>query len=213
MVSGQTQKSGTHLETCCPQEQPIMNLPNKLTLIRLLLTAIFVAVISMPALPGRYTIASVLFITASLTDFLDGYLARKMNLVTDFGKLMDPLVDKILISAVFIMLTANEVIPAWVTIVIISREFLVTGLRLLASSQGAVLMADSLGKWKTVVQIAAATYFLIKLGGSGEERFLTWMAKLIPDQIGAGLLWICVFLTIVSGLSYMKSNRHLIQSV
>lgn len=190
-----------------------MNLPNKLTLIRLLLTAIFVAVISMPALTGRYTIASVLFITASLTDFLDGYLARKMNLVTNFGKLMDPLVDKILISAVFIMLTANEVIPAWVTIVIISREFLVTGLRLLASSQGAVLMADSLGKWKTVVQIAAATYFLIKLGGSGEERFLTWMAKLIPDQIGAGLLWICVLLTIVSGLSYMKSNRHLIQSV
>jgi CDP-diacylglycerol--glycerol-3-phosphate 3-phosphatidyltransferase len=190
-----------------------MNLPNKLTVSRLLLTAIFVAVISMPDLTGQYTIASVLFITASLTDFLDGYLARKMNLVTDFGKLMDPLVDKILISAVFIMLTANEVISAWVTIVIISREFLVTGLRLLASSQGAVLMADSLGKWKTVVQIATATYFLIKLGGTGEERLLTFMAKLIPDQIGTVLLWICVLLTIVSGLSYMKSNRHLIQSV
>ncbi len=190
-----------------------MNLPNKLTVSRLLLTAIFVTVISMPDLAGQYTIASVLFLTASLTDFLDGYLARKMDLVTDFGKLMDPLVDKILISAVFIMLTANDIIPAWITIIIISREFLVTGLRLLASSQGAVLVADSLGKWKTVVQIAAATYFLIKLGGTGEERLLTFMAKLIPDQIGTGLLWICVLLTVISGISYMNSNRHLIHSI
>ena len=87
-----------------------MNIPNKLTLIRLLLTAIFVAVASLPELAWQYTIATVLFLTASLTDFLDGYLARRMNLVTDFGKLMDPLVDKILISAVFIMLTSTGLI-------------------------------------------------------------------------------------------------------
>ncbi|MCP4812318.1 MAG: CDP-diacylglycerol--glycerol-3-phosphate 3-phosphatidyltransferase, partial [Planctomycetaceae bacterium] len=107
---------------------------------------------------------------------MDGYLARKMDLVTDFGKLMDPLVDKILISAAFIMLTATGLIPAWITILIISREFLVTGLRLLASSQGAVLMADSLGKWKTVAQIAAASYYLIALGGLHEERMLAWLS-------------------------------------
>ncbi len=190
-----------------------MNLPNKLTLIRLLLTAIFVAVISAPDLAGKYTIASLLFITASLTDFLDGYLARKMDLVTDFGKLMDPLVDKILISAVFIMLTGTGLIPAWITIVIISREFLVTGLRLLASSQGAVLMADSLGKWKTVAQIAAATYYLILLGGLQKEPLLAGLSALIPNEIGQGLLWLCVLLTIVSGLAYMKGNRHLVQSI
>ncbi|MCP4849597.1 MAG: CDP-diacylglycerol--glycerol-3-phosphate 3-phosphatidyltransferase [Verrucomicrobiaceae bacterium] len=190
-----------------------MNLPNKLTLIRLLLTAIFVAVISVPDLTGKYTIGSLLFITASLTDFLDGYLARKMDLVTDFGKLMDPLVDKILISAVFIMLTGNGLIPAWVTIVIISREFLVTGLRLLASSQGAVLMADSLGKWKTVAQIVAATYYLVHLGGRNKEVPLAFLDDLIPHVMGQCLLWFCVLLTIVSGLSYMRSNRHLIQSI
>ena len=190
-----------------------MNIPNTLTLIRLLLTAIFVAVVSIPDLTSQYTTACALFLTASLTDFLDGYLARKMDLVTDFGKLMDPLVDKILISAAFIMLTATGLIPAWITILIISREFLVTGLRLLASSQGAVLMADSLGKWKTVAQIAAATYYLIALGGLHEERMLAWLSGLIPHQIGDGLLWICVLLTVVSGSLYMRSNRHLIQSI
>ena len=190
-----------------------MNIPNKLTLIRLLLTAIFVAVASLPELSWQYTVAISLFLTASLTDFLDGYLARKMNLVTDFGKLMDPLVDKILISAVFIMLSASGLIPAWVTIVIIGREFLVTGLRLLASNQGAVLMADSLGKWKTVAQIAAATYYLIHQGGLNKEPVLLLLDGLIPSLVGVGLLWICVFLTIVSGLSYMRSNRHLIQSI
>lgn len=190
-----------------------MNLPNKLTLIRLLLTAIFVAVISMPAIAGRCTISLMLFITASLTDFLDGYLARKMNLVTDFGKLMDPLVDKILISAVFIMLTASDIVPAWITIIIISREFLVTGLRLLASSQGAVIVADTLGKWKTVSQIASATYFLVILGAGEKEVLPALIAGFIPIQIGTGLLWICVLLTVISGISYMNSNRHLIQSI
>ena len=190
-----------------------MNIPNKLTLIRLLLTAIFVAVASLPELSWQYTVAMALFLTASITDFLDGYLARRMNLVTDFGKLMDPLVDKILISAVFIMLTSTGLISAWITIVIISREFLVTGLRLLASSQGAVLMADSLGKWKTVAQIAAATYFLMHQGGLNKEAALSFLDNLIPVQVGVGLLWLCVLLTIVSGFSYMRSNRHLIKSI
>ncbi len=124
-----------------------MNLPNKLTMGRLLLTALFVAVMSVPdkyLLDHRVTIATLFFLIASLTDFLDGYIARKLELVSDFGKLMDPLVDKILTSAVFIILSKENVVPAWITITIISREFLVTGLRLLASNQGKVLSADSL---------------------------------------------------------------------
>ena len=134
---------------------------------RLFLTALFVAVMSVPdkyLLDHRVTIATLFFLIASLTDFLDGYIARKLELVSDFGKLMDPLVDKILTSAVFIILSKENVVPAWITITIISREFLVTGLRLLASNQGKVLSADSLGKWKTTSQIVVATYFLIVLG-------------------------------------------------
>ena len=151
-----------------------MNLPNQLTIGRLFLTALFVAVMSIPdqllksvhLLDYRITIATLFFLIASLTDFLDGYIARKLNLVTDFGKLMDPLVDKILTSAVFIILSKEDMIPAWITITIISREFLVTGLRLLASNQGKVLSADSLGKWKTTSQIIVASYFLIILGAN-----------------------------------------------
>ena len=125
-----------------------MNLPNQLTMGRLFLTALFVAVMSIPdqllksfhLLDYRITIAILFFLIASITDFLDGYIARKLKLVTDFGKLMDPLVDKILTSAVFIILTKENMIPAWITITIISREFLVTGLRLLASNQGLSLI-------------------------------------------------------------------------
>ena len=125
-----------------------MNLPNQLTMGRLFLTALFVVVMSIPdqllksfhLLDYRITIAILFFLIASFTDFLDGYIARKLKLVTDFGKLMDPLVDKILTSAVFIILTKENMIPAWITITIISREFLVTGLRLLASNQGLSLI-------------------------------------------------------------------------
>ena len=156
-----------------------MNLPNKLTMGRLLLTALFVAVMSVPdkyLLDHRVTIATLFFLIASLTDFLDGYIARKLELVSDFGKLMDPLVDKILTSAVFIILSKENVVPAWITITIISREFLVTGLRLLASNQGKVLSADSLGKWKTTSQIVVATYFLIVLGVN-EPLLNIWYAS------------------------------------
>ena len=123
-----------------------MNLPNKLTVGRLILTAIFVAVVSIQDLPHRYTIGVVLFVVAAFTDFLDGYLARKHGLITNFGKLMDPLADKVLMCSAFVILTRHGQLAAWVVIAIIAREFLVTGLRLVASSQGSVLAADSMGK-------------------------------------------------------------------
>jgi CDP-diacylglycerol--glycerol-3-phosphate 3-phosphatidyltransferase len=195
-----------------------MNLPNKLTMGRLAMTGLFVLVMSVPdsyikenQLPNcRITVALIFFLMASISDFLDGYLARKLNLVTDFGKLMDPLVDKILTSAVFIVLTKEEMIPAWITITIIAREFLVTGLRLLASNQGALLSADSLGKWKTTFQIITATYFLITVGE--DEKIINPLTSLQMPIIGNVLLFICTTITVVSGLSYVKKNLNLIRT-
>ena len=195
-----------------------MNLPNKLTMGRLAMTGLFVLVMSVPdsymkenQLPDcRITVALIFFLMASISDFLDGYLARKFNLVTDFGKLMDPLVDKILTSAVFIVLTKEDVVPAWITITIIAREFLVTGLRLLASNQGALLSADSLGKWKTTSQIITATYFLITVGE--DEKIINPLTSLQMPMIGNVLLFICTTITVVSGLSYVKKNLNLIRT-
>ena len=195
-----------------------MNLPNQLTMGRLFLTALFVAVMSIPdqllksfhLLDYRITIAILFFLIASLTDFLDGYIARKLKLVTDFGKLMDPLVDKILTSAVFIILTKENMIPAWITITIISREFLVTGLRLLASNQGTVLSADSLGKWKTTSQIIVASFFLIVLGSN--EPVLKCLEFIDQPMIGNLLIIICTTITIVSGWSYLSKNRQLVKT-
>ena len=195
-----------------------MNLPNQLTIGRLFLTALFVAVMSIPdqllksvhLLDYRITIATLFFLIASLTDFLDGYIARKLNLVTDFGKLMDPLVDKILTSAVFIILTQENMIPAWITITIISREFLVTGLRLLASNQGKVLSADSLGKWKTTSQIIVASYFLTILGSN--EPILKYLKFINQPMFGDLLIIICTTITVISGWSYLSKNRELVKT-
>ena len=195
-----------------------MNLPNQLTMGRLFLTALFVAVMSIPdqllksfhLLDYRITIAILFFLIASLTDFLDGYIARKLRLVTDFGKLIDPLVDKILTSAVFIILTQENMIPAWITITIISREFLVTGLRLLASNQGKVLSADSFGKWKTTSQIIVASFFLIVMGSN--EPTLNCLEFIDQPMIGNLLIIICTTITIVSGWSYLSKNRQLVKT-
>ena len=195
-----------------------MNVPNQLTIGRLFLTALFVAVMSIPdqllksvhLLDYRITIATLFFLIASLTDFLDGYIARKLNLVTDFGKLMDPLVDKILTSAVFIILSKEEMIPAWITITIISREFLVTGLRLLASNQGKVLSADSLGKWKTTSQIIVASYFLTILGSN--EPILKYLKFINKPMFGDLLIIICTTITVISGWSYLSKNRELVKT-
>ena len=195
-----------------------MNLPNKLTMGRLAMTGLFVLVMSVPdsyikenQLPDcRITVALIFFLMASISDFLDGYLARKFNLVTDFGKIMYPLVYKILTSAVFIVLTKEDMVPAWITITIIAREFLVTGLRLLASNQGALLSADSLGKWKTTSQIITATYFLITVGEN--EKIINPLTSLQMPMIGNVLLFICTTITVVSGLSYVKKNLNLIRT-
>ncbi len=191
-----------------------MNLPNQLTLLRLILTFVFVGVLSISSLPFGKTIALLVFSVAAITDFLDGYLARKHDLVTNFGKLMDPLADKVLMCAGFVMLCSLELIPAWVVIIILSREFLVTGLRLLASAEGVVLAAEGLGKYKTIFQIVTVIYFLLYLASS--EASFAWLQPVFnifvlgTGGLGLALIWISFFLTLISGLSYVWKNRKIL---
>lgn len=189
-----------------------MNLPNQLTTARFFLTVGFVLSLSF-AWPYAATVALALFVIASLTDFLDGYLARRWNLITDFGALMDPLADKIMTAAAFVMLAGAGVLPAWAVVIIISREFLITGLRMLASAKGVVLSAEKLGKHKTIWQIITIIYFLLL--ASLEE----WLKQGLPESwqgnltlLGYLLLGITIVLTLWSAVSYLNKNRTLIAS-
>ncbi|MFZ0711131.1 MAG: CDP-diacylglycerol--glycerol-3-phosphate 3-phosphatidyltransferase [Terrimicrobiaceae bacterium] len=186
-----------------------MNLPNMLTLLRLGLTALLVVSLSVPY-PGHFVIALLVFLAASLTDYLDGVIARRWDLITDFGKLMDPLADKVLTASAFICLIPYKALPAWSVIIIISREFLITGLRLLASSKGVILPAEKLGKHKTAWQMITIVFFLallalrdLGLGGSP-------LADLLWSQGGAVLVTVTVALTLFSGSAYLWKNRALL---
>lgn len=189
-----------------------MNLPNKLTVLRILLTFIFIIFISLNGLAPKI-IAFFIFIIASLTDYYDGYLARRNNQVTDFGKLMDPIADKILILSAFLAFVQMQLIGAWMVIVIFSREVLITGLRIFAISRGKVLEAEAAGKHKTVSQMVAT--FLIFIFIIFKEmllKFYSW-GQTIDYIFRIGifvLMLITVSLTVISGLSYLWRNRKLI---
>ena len=145
------------------------------TVSRLVLTVIFVATTAFPW-AYAFTVGLFLFSVASITDWLDGKIARERNLVTAFGQLMDPLADKVLMAAAFITLMEKDLMPGWLVIAILAREFLVTGLRLVAGARGAVLAADKLGKQKTIWQIATACYLLVYL--ASREEPLAWVRRL-----------------------------------
>jgi len=186
-----------------------MNLPNKLTVSRLWLAAVFVLCFAI-GFPGRFSVALLVFLLATLTDYLDGTIARKRGLITDFGKLMDPLADKILTASAFISLCAIGYFPAWAVIVIISREFLITGLRSLAASKGIVVPADRLGKHKTAWQMITIIYFLLLLS-IGEWSSAGWIP--IARIYGCpGLIAVTVVLTVYSGIAYLWKNRALIET-
>ena len=197
-----------------------MNLPNQLTVLRLILTAVFVVLFHLP-LTNRISIALLVFALASITDYLDGHIARSRNLVTNFGKLMDPLADKILMTAALIMLATPEVplpngkiaLEVWIVIAILAREFFVTGIRQIASNAGVVLAAEKLGKHKMVWQIITVCYFL--LYASTAEPMFRWLtpafswAPFSPGFFGLICIIMMAGLTIVSGFSYFWKNRKL----
>ena len=195
-----------------------MNLPNTITVSRLFLTAGFIIFVAWKSTWGHFTALS-LFIIAAATDYVDGWIARKMNLVTPLGKLLDPLVDKILVCAAFVFLTAEGLCPVWITALIIGREFLVTGLRQIAIEAGKVLAADHLGKWKTTFQL---TYLISGLIWLTLETMVKIPSSLIffhdltrPWGPGAWLtpisLILAVGLTMVSGWNYLWSSRYLLR--
>ncbi|MEF9852449.1 MAG: CDP-diacylglycerol--glycerol-3-phosphate 3-phosphatidyltransferase [Hydrogenoanaerobacterium sp.] len=189
-----------------------MNLPNKLTVLRMALVPVFVVFMFADGIANNYIIAFFIFIVASFTDMLDGQIARKNNLVTDFGKFMDPLADKILVMSAMLCLVQMKYVPAWVVIVILSREFLVTSLRLIAAGQGTVIAADKLGKYKTVCQMAWLGLALISAWvydiGVGSVQLADTMLMLCN-----GLMWLSLILTVVSGVNYVVKNKNCISTM
>jgi CDP-diacylglycerol---glycerol-3-phosphate 3-phosphatidyltransferase len=188
-----------------------MNWANRLTLSRLLLTVIFVAALNSSWGYGR-TAALIVFLLAGVSDFVDGEIARRYGVVTNFGKLMDPLVDKIMVAAAFISLVPLKAVPAWAATTVVARDFLITGLRMMATAKGKVLPAEMLGKQKTSWQVVTVIFFLALLS-LHELRYAnetsTWWFR-AWDQAGPILVWITVALTVYSGLGYAWRHRELI---
>jgi CDP-diacylglycerol--glycerol-3-phosphate 3-phosphatidyltransferase len=188
-----------------------MNWANRLTLSRLVLTILFVAALNSSWQYGR-TAALILFLLAGITDFVDGEVARRYSRVTNFGKLMDPLVDKIMMAAAFISLVPLKAVPAWAATTVVARDFLITGLRLMASATGKVLPAERLGKQKTSWQVVTVIFFLVLLSASelryADEKSTWWWRAWY--EAGPILVWITVALTLYSGLGYAWRHRELI---
>lgn len=185
-----------------------MNLPNKITISRILLIPIFLIImlgdfnwgaykIGDATLPVQHLVGAIIFIIASATDWIDGHYARKYNLVTNLGKFLDPLADKLLVSAALITLVELGYVPAWMVIVIISREFAITGLRLVLAGTGEVVAANMLGKIKTWTQIVAISAYLLH----------DVPLNLLHIPVADISIWIALIFTVVSGWDYFWKNR------
>ncbi len=171
-----------------------MNLPNKLTILRVILIPVFLVFLMADITPYDKWIALAIFIIASLTDLLDGKIARKYNLVTNFGKFMDPLADKLLVCSAMIALVGMDRIPSWIVIVIIAREFIISGFRLVASDNGVVIAASYWGKFKTTFQMIMVILMIMDIP---QLQLLTTI-----------IMYIALVLTIVSLIDYLKKNWH-----
>lgn len=174
-----------------------MNLPNKLTMFRIVLIPFFVLFMLAPITSVDKWIALGIFIVASLTDLLDGKIARKYNLVTNFGKFMDPLADKLLVCSALICLVALSKIPAWIVIVIIAREFIISGFRLIASDNGVVIAASYWGKFKTTFQMIMICLMIADIQA----------IQIVTDVV----MWIALILTVVSLVDYLVKNKDVMK--
>ncbi len=175
-----------------------MNLPNKLTVLRMILIPFFVVCLLAQggAVPSLRYGAVAIFIVASLTDLLDGKIARKYNLVTNFGKFMDPLADKLLVCSALICLIELEQIPSWMVIIIVSREFIISGFRLVAAEQGIVIAASYWGKWKTTFQMIAVILMIVNIPAL--------------QTVTTVCTWIALILTVVSLVDYISKNHKVL---
>lgn len=170
-----------------------MNLANKLTILRIILVPVFLFFIAIKIPYGTY-IATFVFIIAALTDTLDGYIARSRNQITKFGKFMDPLADKLIVTAALISLVEMKKLTTWVVMIIVAREFAITGLRAVAASEGVVIAASKWGKAKTVTQIVAIVAALIELPYNNY------------------LIMLAVIITLVSGIDYLYKNKSVLNT-
>lgn len=177
-----------------------MNLPNKLTMLRIIMIPVFVVFALLQAQWAQY-VALVIYLLACLTDMLDGKIARARNLVTDFGKFADPIADKLLVMAALVVLVSSNRMPAWVCIVMLAREFIISGFRLVAAGGGKVIAAGKLGKLKTVFQMAATIALMLFVPVVGEP--LIGNAGVVIANV---LMYIAAALTIISGAEYIIKN-------
>ena len=199
-----------------------MNLPNKLTILRTILIVPFVIIMLTGCLGvASNWVALAIFVIASLTDLLDGKIARKYNLVTNFGKFMDPLADKLLVCAALICLMSMDMLPAWAVIVIMSREFIISGFRLIASDNGVVIAASMWGKFKTVFQMAMIIALIVI---SAFYPAVFWRNFMLFNPVsmegflikfltvvGTLLVWIALILTVVSLIDYIIKNKSVMK--
>lgn len=176
-----------------------MNLPNKITLFRACMIPFFVVCLLVDTIPGHTYLAAAIFILASLSDALDGYLARKYHLVTNFGKFMDPLADKLLVAAALICLTANGRLAAWISIIIISREFIISGFRLVASDNGIVIAASYWGKFKTTFQMVMIVMLILDFDGS------------LYQACTEAVTYVALALTVISLVDYIWKNKGVLK--
>ena len=188
-----------------------MNTPNKLTLIRIFMTPLFLAALLITRIPHHYLIALVLFIGASLTDLFDGRLARKNDQITDFGKFLDPLADKLLVLAALVGFVQLGITDSWIVLIVLAREFLVTSLRLVAlNGNGSVIAANVWGKVKTVMQMVAIITTLVVLEGMELFAFIPHNADKYMMLFCQILLWASAVMTFISGTVYLMENRKFI---
>lgn len=181
-----------------------MNLPNKLTMFRVILIPFFLVALMLPVIPAGKWIAVGIFGLASLTDLFDGKIARKYNLITDFGKFMDPLADKLLVCSAMIALIELERLPAWIVIIIIAREFIISGFRLVASDNGVVIAASQWGKIKTTIQMIMVIVLIVNVS----ENFpMAARVIMICEQV---LIYASLILTVVSLIDYLVKNREVL---
>ena len=175
-----------------------MNLPNKLTILRVILIPFFVFFLISPFFDGYGNyIALAIFIIASLTDMADGKIARKYNLVTNFGKFMDPLADKLLVCSAMICLVDLKLIPVWVVLIIIAREFIISGFRLVASDNGIVIAASYWGKFKTTFQMIAVVLLIVGIPAL--------------SMVTTAVVWIALVLTVISLVDYIAKNVNVLK--
>lgn len=178
-----------------------MNLANKITIFRVLLIPLFMIVLFSNLNNSNY-IAVLIFAIAAATDGLDGYIARSRNQITTFGKFIDPLADKLLVSTALISMVQLDQIPAWIVVIIIAREFTITGFRTIAASEGITIAASSLGKIKTATQLIAIILLLID----------NYPFKLIGIPLDKIMLYIALFFTVISGIDYIYKNKHVLKA-